>query len=166
MKIKEIMSVSGMPGLYRLLATKQSGVVGESLVTGQRKFFSARTYQFSPLESIAIYTHDEAIPLEEVFGKMKANPPADHMDKSQLREYFLEVIPDHDQSRVYVSDIKKIVSWFGFLEENGYLEEEESEAEDATEDDGEAPESADGETADTEEPDDEDEGVTEENGEE
>ncbi len=164
MKIKEIMSISGMPGLYRLLATKQSGVVGESLTTGQRKFFSARSYQFSPLESIAIYTHDEAIPLEEVFGKMKDNPPAGNLDKSQLREYFLEVIPDHDQSKVYVSDIKKIVSWFGFLEENGFLEEEESEADDSTEDKGDAAEAADKKTSDTQEPNTEGEGIIEENG--
>lgn len=125
MKIKDLMSISGMPGLYKLLATKQSGIVAESLETGQKKFFSTRSYQFSPLESIAIYTHDDALPLEDVFAKMKSNPPEENLAKSQLRDYFTEVLPDHDEAKVYVSDIKKIVSWFTYLEANGYLEEDE-----------------------------------------
>lgn len=118
------MSISGMPGLYKLLATKQSGIVAESLETGQKKFFSARSYQFSPLESIAIYTHDDALPLEDVFTNMKSNPPAENLAKSELRDYFEEILPDHDQSKVYVSDIKKIVSWYTYLNAHGYLDEE------------------------------------------
>lgn len=124
MKIKDLMSISGMPGLYKLLATKQSGIVAESLETGQKKFFSARSYQFSPLESIAIYTHDDALPLEDVFTSMKSNPPAENLAKSELRDYFEEILPDHDQSKVYVSDIKKIVSWYTYLNAHGYLDEE------------------------------------------
>lgn len=124
MKIKDLMSISGMPGLYKLLATKQSGIVAESLETGQKKFFSARSYQFSPLESIAIYTHDDALPLEDVFTNMKSNPPAENLAKSELRDYFEEILPDHDQSKVYVSDIKKIVSWYTYLNAHGYLDEE------------------------------------------
>src|SRR5680860_253593 len=103
MKIKDLMSVSGMPGLYRLIATKQTGIVAESLETGQKKFLSARSYQFSPLESIAIYTHTDALPLEDVFGKMKDNPQSDDLSKSDLRNYFSEVLPDHDRSKVYAS---------------------------------------------------------------
>src|SRR5690606_5088362 len=133
MKIKELMSISGTPGLYRLLATKSSGVVGESLETGQKKFFSARSYQFSPLESIAIYTHDDALPLEEVFVNMKSNPPADNLEKSDMRGYFEQILPDHDQSKVYVSDINKIVNGFNYLHANGYLEDE-AEVEDELED--------------------------------
>lgn len=141
MKIKELMSVSGLPGLYRLIATKQTGIVAESLETGQKKFLSSRSYQFSPLESIAIYTDTDALPLEDVFTKMKDNPPAEGLAKSDLRKYFFEVIPDHDQSKVYASDIKKIVAWFNYLNENGYLEAEveveekvETETEEAKED--------------------------------
>lgn len=129
MKIKDLMSVSGMPGLYRSIATKKTGIVAESLETGQKKFLSARSYQFSPLESIAIYTDTDALPLEDVFNKMKDNPPSDDLAKSDLRKYFSEVLPDHDRSKVYASDIKKIVSWFTYLNENGFLEEEESEEE-------------------------------------
>ncbi|HLT94952.1 MAG TPA: DUF5606 domain-containing protein [Membranihabitans sp.] len=126
MKIKDLMSISGTPGLFKLLATKQSGIVAESLETGQKKFFAARSYQFSPLESIAIYTQDDAVPLEDVFKKMKDQPPAD-LDKSQLRDYFTEILPDHDPAKVYVSDIKKIISWYTFLDTNGYLEIEEEQ---------------------------------------
>ena len=134
MKIKDLMSVSGLPGLYRLVATKQTGIVAESLETGQKKFLSSRSYQFSPLESIAIYTHTDAIPLDEILSKMKENPPADGLAKSDLRDYFSEILPDHDQSKVYASDIKKMVTWFNYLNDNGYLEEEEV-SEEVTEED-------------------------------
>jgi len=133
MKHKRLMSVSGLPGLYRLIATKQSGIVAESLETGQKKFLSARSYQFSPLESIAVYTHTDALPLEDVLSKMKDQPPSKDLAKSELREYFLKVLPDHDQSKVYASDIKKIVAWFHYLNDNGYLEEE-PEPDDSEED--------------------------------
>lgn len=124
MNLKEILSVSGLPGLYRRLATKKNGIVVESLENQQRKFLAARTYQFSPLESIAIYTHTDALPLEDVFRKMKKNPPPADTSKSGLRNYFLEILPDHDQSKVYASDIKKIVAWYTFLHDNNYLEED------------------------------------------
>lgn len=125
MNIKELMSVSGRPGLFRLITTKQTGIIAESLETGQKKFFSSRSHQFSPLESIAIYTYTDALPLEDVFAKMKDNPPADDLAKGDLRDYFTQILPDHDQSRVYASDIKKIISWFTYLNENGYLATEE-----------------------------------------
>lgn len=128
MKIKELLSISGTAGLHRLITTKKNGIVAESLVSGQKKFFAARSYQYSPLESIAVYTDTDALPLEEVFQKMKKQPPRKDIQKSELRTYFMEILPDHDQEKVYTSDIKKIVSWFLFLNENGYLEVEEEVA--------------------------------------
>lgn len=123
--MKELLSISGTAGLHRLITTKKNGIVAESLATGQKKFYAARSYQYSPLESIAVYTDTDALPLEEVFQKMKEQPPSEDIGKSGLRAYFMEILPDHDQEKVYTSDIKKIVSWFLFLNENGYLEAEE-----------------------------------------
>lgn len=133
MQIKDLLSVSGLPGLFRLITTKNNGIIVESMEDGQKKFLSARSYQFSPLESIAIYTHDDAIPLADVFAKMKDNPPEDGMTKSDQREYFEEILPEYDQDKVYASDIKKIIKWYLFLESEGMLEIVEEEEEPGTE---------------------------------
>src|SRR5690625_2415995 len=132
MKMKELLSISGTAGLHRLITTKKNGIVAESLATGQKKFYAARSYQYSPLESIAVYTDTDALPLEEVFEKMKKQPPKEDIQQSELREYFTEILPDHDQDKVYTSDIKKIVSWFLFLDEKGYLTTEEQPDDEAS----------------------------------
>lgn len=131
-QIKDLLAVSGLPGLFRLIATKNNGIIVASLQDGQKKFLSSRTYQFSPLESIAIYTDEEAIPLMDVFQKMKDNPPSESLTKAEYRTYFSEVLPNYDQDKVYNSDIKKIITWFTFLENEGLLEAEaESEESDS-----------------------------------
>ena len=128
MNIKDLLSVSGLPGLYRSVATKKNGIVVESLETGQKRFLTTRSYQFSPLESIAVYTDTDTLPLDEVFAKMKAQPPEKEIGKDELRDYFSSVLPEHDREKVYTSDIKKIVSWFLYLDERGYLEADEENA--------------------------------------
>lgn len=127
MNIKDLLSVSGLPGLYRSVTTKKNGIVVESLETGQKRFLTTRSYQFSPLESIAVYTDTDTLPLDEVFAKMKAQPPQKEIGKDELRDYFSSVLPEHDREKVYASDIKKIVSWFLYLDERGYLEADEEE---------------------------------------
>ena len=132
MNIKELLSISRTSGLHRLITTKNNGIIAESLESGQKKFYAARSYQYSPLESIAVFTYTDALPLEEVFEKMKKQPPKEDIQQSELREYFTEILPDHDQDKVYTSDIKKIVSWFLFLDEKGYLTTEEQPDDEAS----------------------------------
>ncbi len=125
MDLNEIVAISGKPGLYRVVSTKNNGMIAEDLKTGDRNFYSVRLHQFSPLGSVGVYTYGDVIPLPDVFEKMKASPPpSTTMTKSELREYFLETIPDHDVDKVYVSDIKKIVNWYFYLSDQGMLDDD------------------------------------------
>ena len=112
-------------------------MIAENLDTHKRGFFSTRSYQFTPLQSIQVYTTDEqgGAELETVFGNMlkggelpDAKAPAD-----DLRAYFSEVLPEHDRDQVHISDIKKIIKWFKFLNERDLLKVEEEEAGEDTE---------------------------------
>ncbi|GAA5219430.1 DUF5606 family protein [Membranihabitans marinus] len=131
-EIKDLLAVSGLPGLFRLIATKNNGIIVASMQDGQKKFLSTRSYQFSPLESIAIYTDEDAIPLSDVFLKMKDHPPKEGITKSEYRDYFSEVLPNYDQDKVYASDIKKIIAWYLFLDAEGIIEKLGNEESDET----------------------------------
>lgn len=133
MNLEEYISVTGMPGLYRMAANRSNGLIVESLEDGKRKFASSRKHQFTPLESIAIYTDDgESIELKNVFKNMKDqfedNPPVSPNSKAEdIREYFFDVLPTHDEDRVYISDIKKVIKWFTFLNNKNLLGEQPEE---------------------------------------
>ncbi len=137
MTLDKILSISGKPGLYKLLTQTRSGFVGESLVDGKRISVGLRN-NVSVLSEIAIYTLEEEIPLREVFQKIKDKENGEKTsvhhkdDKLKLEEYFFEVLPNYDEDRVYPSDIKKIVQWYNLLHSNGitdFSEEEETEVE-------------------------------------
>ncbi|MGB1248008.1 MAG: DUF5606 domain-containing protein [Chitinophagales bacterium] len=135
MDIKEILAVSGMPGLYKMLANRDNGLIVCALGDTQKKFAPARKHMFTPLENITIYTEDDGIELVKVFQKMKtdasSNPViAPNSKGPELRNYFEKIVPNHDTDRVYTSDIKKIIKWFNVLDEQGLvvLEEPKKEA--------------------------------------
>ena len=134
MNLENLMSVSGKPGLYRMINNKRSGLVVEHLLTKKREFASSRQHQFTPLASIAIFTDDgDSVPLSDALEKMleqyEDNPPPEGKASAEdYREYMRDVMPNHDEERVYTSDIKKLCKWFGILKESGALEAEGPEA--------------------------------------
>jgi len=129
MNLKDLVSVSGMSGIYKMAANRNNGLILEDLDSGKRKFASARKHQFTPLESIAIFTeNDDSIELAKIFERMKEqmvdNPPISTTASSEeLREYFFDILPNHDEDRVHISDIKKVLKWFNFLHERDLLKE-------------------------------------------
>jgi len=133
MDLKEILSIAGKPGLYQMIAQSKNGVVVESMIDGKR--FTAFAHErVSSLEEISIYTDNEELSLKEVFkrihekheGTKSIDPKS---DKKLLRSYFEEVVPEHDQERVYTSDIKKMIGWYNLLVDKEMLEFEEEEKE-------------------------------------
>ncbi|MEO0570532.1 MAG: DUF5606 domain-containing protein [Bacteroidota bacterium] len=124
MALDKILSISGKPGLYKLLTQTRSGFVGESLLDGKRLSVGIQN-NVSVLSEIAIYTLEQEIPLGEVFQKIKEKEQGEktsvsHKDeKLKLEEYFFEILPDYDEDRVYPSDIKKIVQWYNILIDKG-----------------------------------------------
>tara|TARA_R110000765_G_scaffold142864_3_gene244166 strand:+ start:5978 stop:6406 length:429 start_codon:yes stop_codon:yes gene_type:complete len=140
MGLEKILSVAGKPGLYKLITQTRTGFVAESLLDGKRITVSLRA-SVSVLSEIAIYTLEEEVPLREVFEKIQSKEDGgktsiSHKDeKIKLEEYFFEVLPNYDEDRVYVSDIKKVIQWYNILTDNKITDfsSEKEEASDASE---------------------------------
>ncbi len=127
MNIKDILSISGKPGLYKLLASSRSNVIVQSLADGKRMPVHA-AHKISSLEDISIYTYEEDIPLVEVFQMISDHKGGkvaiDHKAKaSELRAYMTEVMPAYDEDRVYDSDLRKLFQWYNTLAQLGLLGE-------------------------------------------
>ncbi|MFN4286780.1 MAG: DUF5606 domain-containing protein [Lacibacter sp.] len=139
MKYSKLIAVTGLPGLYELVSTKSDGAIVRSLDDGSTRFASTRQHNFSHLESIEVYTVRENVNLAAVFKAMQAagRPLPDEKDAKALRSYFEQVFPDLDFDRVYASDMKKMVRWFGIINSKGIAIE--LSAENAAEETAEAP---------------------------
>ncbi|WGK64319.1 DUF5606 family protein [Croceiramulus getboli] len=126
MGLEKVISISGKPGLYELVAQTRSGFVGKSLIDGKKLSVNARN-NVSVLSEIAIYTLSGEKPLREVMQQIKekenGQPAISHKSsKTELEAYFFEVLPDFDEDRVYASDIKKIIQWYNLLQKNDLLD--------------------------------------------
>jgi hypothetical protein len=120
MNLRGIVSVSGKPGLWKALAQNKTGFILESLDAQKTKLIAnLSTAKIAALDEITIFGDDEDIRLTDVLERMKAvkNVPDAKADGKQLRQLFREVAPDHDEEKVYASDMKKIVSWYHILKD-------------------------------------------------
>lgn len=121
MEFREIIAVTGIAGLKRLVANRNDGLILSELDGSNKKFYSNRQHMFSPLENIAIYTDSDTVPLLDVFIEMQHQKssiaPADaNASNDELRNYLGKILPTFDRERVNISDIKKLVKWFAILE--------------------------------------------------
>ncbi len=132
--MKDILAISGKPGLYRLVSQTNRGIVVESLDNGMKTLIG-NSYKVSTLKDIAIYTDTGEKPLEEVFKAMyelENGAPASVKEKGsadEIKAYFEKVLPDYDRDRVYVSDMKKVIKWYNILQKHGLLKFEAEEKE-------------------------------------
>jgi hypothetical protein len=121
MNLRGLVSVSGKPGLFKLLGQNKSGFILESLDEQKLKVVvNMSTSKLASLEDITIFGETDDLKLTDIFLKMKDSksiPDAKTADGNALRKYFLEVAPAHDTERVYSSDIKKILVWFSIIKE-------------------------------------------------
>ena len=114
MSLDKILSIGGKPGLYKLLTQTRTGFVAESLLDGKKITVGFKN-NVSVLSEIAIYTLEEEVPLREVFQNIQKKEDGGKTsvghkdDKLKLEEYFFEILPNYDEDRVYMSDIKKVV---------------------------------------------------------
>ena len=136
---ERVLTISGKPGLYRLLSQGRNMFIVEAVDAGKKRLPVHNSDKVVMLDDIAIYTDTEEIPLREVFAKilekeggvlsfdLKAATP------EELVEYFESVMPDYDRERVYLTHIKKIYAWYNILVENGVVDftREEVAGEDA-----------------------------------
>ena len=126
MEFKDILAISGMPGLYKYVAQSTRGIIVESWEDGRRTNASA-TSRVSALSDISMFTEGEDIALAEVFTRMYAHTEGkqglSHKESAdKMKAYFAEVLPEYDRERVHVSDIKKALAWFNILVAAGMTE--------------------------------------------
>lgn len=134
MNFKDLVAVSGLPGLYKSVVTRNNGLIVEDMDSGKSKFLSVRKYQFTPLESVAIYTEEDTAELKVVFSTMMSQEatlpiPPTSSDAGMLFKYFEQILPDYDKERVLISDVKKVIKWYNFLKERNLLSLSDSEEE-------------------------------------
>ncbi|MCZ8134095.1 MAG: DUF5606 domain-containing protein [Algoriphagus sp.] len=122
MNFKDIATVAGKPGLYKIIKPTRSGVILESLDEKKAKLVAGMSMRVSILNDISIYTMTEegAEPLESVMKKIEAEYKGDtgvdtSSSDSELRAFLKSVLPDFDQERVYISDIKKLNAWYQLI---------------------------------------------------
>ncbi|MGL5271887.1 MAG: DUF5606 family protein [Phocaeicola sp.] len=136
--LKTILSVSGKPGLYNLLSQGKNMLIVEAIETKKRMPIYSHERVIS-LGDIAMYTDGDEVPLREVLEslKQKENGAKASIDQKkaspdELHAFFAEVLPSYDRDRVHISDIKKLITWYNLLIENGISEFAEA-AEESTE---------------------------------
>lgn len=120
MEYNKLISVTGLGGLFEMMASKTDGAIVRSLDDKTTKFISSRQHSFSHLESIEVYTQQENVNLVDIFKAMDAStePLPSEKDAAAIKKYFEKVYPEMDFDRVYISDMKKMVRWFGILKTN------------------------------------------------
>jgi hypothetical protein len=120
MEYSKLVAVTGLPGLYELINSKNDGAIVRSLEDNSTKFASSRIHNFSHLESIEVFTTGENVNLVEIFQAMESAKAAspDTKDNNSVVKYFEKVYPEIDFERVYPSDLKKMVKWFDVLQKN------------------------------------------------
>jgi len=132
MNLSNVLAVSGLPGLYELASNRPNGLFVTPIEGGKSKFCSSRKHQFTPLETVAIYTWSDTTELKNVFrsmtDKITTVPLPDLKGgKEVLNAYFEQILPEFDRERVYPNDIKKVIKWYVALEAQGYLSDTDEE---------------------------------------
>ena len=125
MDLKEIASVAGKSGLFKVIKPTKTGVILESLDEARKKSIASGNSRVSILKEISVYTtgKDSSILLEDLFDKifekhgkdLNVDPKA---EASVLFNFLAEVLPDYDEDRVYASDLKKLVTWYQIISKN------------------------------------------------
>jgi len=126
--LKGILSISGQPGLFKLVAETKNSIIVESLITGKR-MPAYSTSKISSLSDISIFTQTGEILLTDLFRKIieSGKTVSPKASSNEIKAFFAEILPDYDQDRVYVSDMKKVIQWYQLLSEQNLLIETEEE---------------------------------------
>ncbi|HRH66211.1 MAG TPA: DUF5606 domain-containing protein [Bacteroidia bacterium] len=131
MELKDIISVPGMSGLYKVVANNKNGFIVESLADSKRTLINSNQ-RIMTLVDIAVYTTEEEMPLREIYKKIQQTDGQKlgvdvKADVAKLRDYFKKIVPNFDEERVYSSDIKKMLTWYELLKDKiDFSKEEET----------------------------------------
>ncbi|MBQ1973842.1 MAG: DUF5606 domain-containing protein [Paraprevotella sp.] len=130
--LETILAISGKPGLYRLVSRGNRNLIVESLEAAGKRFPTFATDKIISLADIAMYTNDEEVPLRQVLNNIKTKQNGAKVDidvkkasPAELVQFMGEVLPEFDRDRVYNGDIKKLISWYNILVEQGLTDFDE-----------------------------------------
>ena len=133
--LKELAAISGQPGLFRLVRPARHGVLVESLDAKATRSLAPASNKVSLLSEIGIYSQDsdDTVPLTQVFENIYQKhgtslPVTNKSSEAELTSFLAEVLPEYDRERVYISDIKKLVTWYGIVSQHRPYEEAAAEA--------------------------------------
>jgi len=132
MDLNKILTITGKSGLFLLLSKTKNNFIVSSLADGKR-FPAFSDDGVASLENILIFTEEGDVPLETVFRAIFTKENGNKIDENHLADnnrmkaYFLEILPTYDKERVYVSNIKKVLTWYNILVDNGLVDNEVSE---------------------------------------
>ena len=121
MELKDIVHISGKPGLYKIIAHGKTNLVVESIDAAKTRTSVAVTQRFSVLDDIAMFTTSDDIKLREVLVKFHdlitagSEAPSPKASDEELKAFFEKVLPDYDKERVHTSDIKRLVQWYSLI---------------------------------------------------
>lgn len=136
MDLSNILSITGKGGLFKLVSRTPNSFIVEALEDGHR--FPAFSHDgVATLDNIAIFTEDSEVSLQSVFQAIfkKENGAAMQMpkDNNAIKAYFAEVLPEYDRERVYVSNMKKVYTWYNLLVAHNLVDLEEEKQEENSE---------------------------------
>ena len=126
MNLEGIISVTGKSGLFKVISQGKNAVIVENLTDKKRIPLTARQ-QANTLDEIGVYTYDDTKPLSEIFDDIakkenKKQSISHKVSKEELTVYFAKILPNYDEERVYISDIKKVIQWYNVLQTAGLIE--------------------------------------------
>lgn len=131
--LETILAISGKPGLYKLVSRGNRSLIVETLDAEKKRMPAFAADKVISLADIAMYTDAGEVPLREVLNsvKEKENGAVSTFDykkasRNELEAYFAEILPNFDRERVYAADIKKLVSWYNILIQNGITDFDEA----------------------------------------
>ncbi|MFD2248162.1 DUF5606 domain-containing protein [Pontibacter ruber] len=133
--LRQVAAIAGMNGLYRVVKPTRTGVIVESLADKPSRLVAQARHRMSLLDEISIYTTDEesTIPLAEVFDRIHQKygndlPLNEKPSDADYRSFMEDILPEYDEERVYISDMKKLVSWYGIVSKHVGFTAEAAEA--------------------------------------
>jgi hypothetical protein len=140
--LRQVSAIAGMSGLYRIVKPTRNGVIVESLSDNPTRMVAQARHRMSLLDEISIYTTDEeaTVPLADVMDRIhqKYNgelPFGEKPSDDELKNFMSDVLPDYDEDRVYISDMRKLATWYGIVNKHvGFTAAEEEAAETTSED--------------------------------
>ena len=132
MDLKDIISISGKSGLFKVVGKSKNNVIVESIID-KKRFPIFNSNKISALTDISIYTYDEEILLSDIYRKIyESNDGKKTLlhseDISKLRKKLEEFVPNYDKEQVYNSDIKKLFQWYNILHDTKNLKLKKTES--------------------------------------